>query len=108
MHFKVISPSLTSPASEYTHWVHLRLTLGPASGERGELVARPLPIQLLVADVEPGLISHPEYPSFTSRNLSSFPSTFLYTGRPELHSPTSSLLKSLNQLHKKKFVVMRI
>ena len=100
MHFKVTSPSLTTPPSAYTHHVHPRLKLGPAAGQTGELVARPLPIQLLVADVEPGLISQPEYPSFTSRNLSSFPSTFLYTGRPELHSPTSNLLKSVNEFSK--------
>ena len=44
------------------------------------------------------LTYHSVLPSLTSRNLVS-PSAFLYTGRPSLHLPTSSLLHTVELLY---------
>ena len=85
----LMSPSTWLLPSQYLHLVLPSLTLGPASGDEGEFVALPLCIQGPVAVMEL-LMLQLEYLSFTSRNLVP-PSTFLKTGRPELHLPTSNL-----------------
>merc|ERR1719193_2547118 len=84
-----ISPSLNSSLSQYLQLVNPNRTLGPASFE-GEDVALPLVIQSPVLVVEDAMPQF-EYPSCTNRNLSLFPPTLLYTGRPALHRPASGL-----------------
>jgi len=85
-----MSPSAQLLPSQYLHLVTPSLTLGPASGDAGEFVALPLTIFATVEVVEL-LMYQAVDPSFTRRNLVS-PSTFLKTGHPELHLPSSNLL----------------
>ena len=101
-HVTLMSPSTWVAPSQYLHLVTPSLTLGPASGDAGEFVPLPLCIQAPVAVVEL-LMLQPETPSGTNRNLVS-PSTFLKTGRPSLHLPSSNLLESpINSLYLKIF-----
>ena len=109
MHFKVISVFLSALPSQYVHQVLLSLTLGPAAGDKGELVARPLSIQPPLVDVEALMTQADGLPpeqeqGFTSRRLS----PFLYTGRPALHCPTSNLLERLSEFAEYLEVVKRI
>ena len=90
IHVTLMSPSTWLLPSQYFHLVVPSLTLGPASGDEGEFVALPLCIQAPVAVVEL-LMLQTVFPSLTRRNLVS-PSTFLKTGRPTLHLPSSNLL----------------
>ena len=80
------------PGEEYCHMVTPSLTLAPASGDEGEFVPLPLCIPPSLAVVEL-LMLQAVIPLGTSRKLG-FPSTFLNTGCPELHLPTSNLKKS--------------
>ena len=85
-----MTPSFHSP-SRYLHLCTPSRTLGPASGEVGELVARP-PFMWASLAVTDFLMLQVVSPSFTNKTLGS-PSTFLNTGRPLLHFPSSNLLK---------------
>ena len=89
-HVTLMSPSFQTGTN--LHLLTSRLTLDPASGDEGEFVALPLSIQAPVSVVEL-LMVQTVLPSPTRRNLGS-PSTFLKTGRPLLHLPTSNLLQS--------------
>ena len=73
----------------YLHLVTPSLTLGPASGDEGEFVALPLVILAPVAVVDL-LMLQEIHRCATNRNLSS-PETFLNTGLPLLHLPSSNL-----------------
>ena len=85
-----MTPSFHSP-SRYLHLCTPSRTLGPASGEVGELVARP-PFMWASLAVTDFLMLQVVSPSFTNKTLGS-PSTFLNTGRPLLHFPSSNLSK---------------
>ena len=86
----LMTPSFHSP-SRYLHLCTPSRTLGPASGEVGELVARP-PFMWASLAVIDFLMLQVVSPSFTNKTLGS-PSTFLNTGRPLLHFPSSNLSK---------------
>ena len=102
-HVTLMSLSIQLLPSQYCHLVTPFLTLGPASGDEGEFVPLPLCILAPVAVVEL-LMVQTVVPSFTLRNLVS-PSTFLKTGRPALHLPSSNLLyeSPINSLYLKIF-----
>ena len=85
-----MTPSFHSP-SRYLHLCTPSRSLGPASGEVGELVARP-PFMWASLAVTDFLMLQAFSPSFTNKTLGS-PSTFLNTGRPLLHFPSSNLSK---------------
>ena len=83
-----MSPS-HQPLSEYLHLVTPNLTRAPASGDEVEFTALPLCILPPMPDMEL-LMIQATLPSFTSKNLGFLP-TFLKTGRPELHLPSTNL-----------------
>ena len=84
-----MNPSFHLLSSQYCHRENPSLALAPASGDEGEFVAFPLVMNAekpLVAS----LMLQAVFPPGTNRNLGA-PSTFLKTGCPMLHFPTSSL-----------------
>ena len=98
-HVTLMLPSTQLLPSQYLHLDTPTLTLGPASGDEGEFVTLPLCIFATVPVVELWMLQE-VFPSSTLRNLVS-PSTFLKTGRPELHLPSSNLLleSAINSLY---------
>ena len=91
-----MSPSVHLPPPQYLHLLTPILTLAPASGDEGEFVALPLIIQDRLAVVD-HMMCHLDIPSATRRNFGP-PSTFLKTGRPSLHIPSTNLFNRVLSL----------
>ena len=86
-----MNPSFHLLSSQYCHRENPSLALAPASGDEGEFVAFPLVMNkgpLVVS-----LMLQAVFPPGTNRNLGA-PPTFLKTGCPRLHLPSSNLRES--------------